>query len=46
MREEKYNSFSDKDLEQNKDISVNDVEIKNPNNPDEIIKAKLISFSF
>jgi len=47
MEKKKYESFPSKDrknIEKNKDISVQDAKIKNPNNPKELIDAKLISF--
>jgi len=47
MRKDKYNTFpkdDSKKLEANKDISVKDIKIKDPNNPAKIIEAKLISF--
>jgi len=33
-----------KEIESNKDISIKDVKIKNPNNPAQLIGAKLITF--
>lgn len=49
MRIEKFNSFSDEDkkslLEFKKDnYNIQDVEIQNPDNPAELIKAKLITY--
>lgn len=47
MRKDKYDTFpknDSKNLEVNNNISVKDIEIKDPNNPAEIIEAKLISF--
>jgi hypothetical protein len=47
MRKDKYNSFPKEDsnkLETNKNISVTDVKIKDPNNPAKLVEAKLISF--
>ena len=47
MRKDKYDTFpkdDNKNLEANKDISVKDIKIKDPNNPAKIIEAKLISF--
>ena len=47
MRKEKYDSFPKEDskkLEANKDISVQDIKIKDPNNPAKLIDAKLIKF--
>jgi len=46
MRKEKYLSFPKEDikeLEANKNISVKDVTIRNPNNPAKLIEAKLIT---
>jgi len=47
MRKEKYLSFPKEDikeLEANKEISVKDVKIKDPNNPVKPIEAKLIAY--
>lgn len=49
MSNEKYNSFSNKDgldslITINPSFLVQDVEVKNPNNPAQLISAKLISF--
>ena len=47
MRKDKYDTFpkdDSKNLEANKDISIKDIKIKDPNNPAKIIEAKLISF--
>ncbi len=47
MRKEKYLSFSKEDikeLESNKNISVKDVNIRDPNNPAKLIEAKLITY--
>ena len=47
LRKEKYLSYPKEDikeLETNKEISVKDVKIKNPNNPAKLIEAKLITF--
>jgi len=47
MRKEKYLSFPKediKDLENNKNISVKDVKIRDPNNPAKLIEAKLITY--
>lgn len=47
MRKNKYDSFPKEDskkLEANKDISVKDIKIKDPNNPARLVEAKLISF--
>ncbi len=49
MEIEKYNSFPEEDrknIEENKEITIEEVKIKNPNNPKENINAKLITFSF
>ncbi len=45
MKKEKYNSFPKEDrktIENNGDISVKDIKIKDPNNPANMIEAKLI----
>ena len=47
MGKGKYDTFPKddiKNLEANKDISVKDIKIKDPNNPAKLIEAKLISF--
>ena len=47
MRKEKYLSFPKedlKDLENNKNISIKDVKIKDPNNPTKLIEAKLVIY--
>ena len=47
LRKEKYLSYSKEDIkeiESNKEISVKDVKIKDPNNPAKILEAKLITF--
>ncbi|HZK10770.1 MAG TPA: NgoPII family restriction endonuclease [Atribacterota bacterium] len=47
MRKDKFDTFPEddsKNLEANKDISVKDIKIKDPNNPAKMIEAKLISF--
>ncbi len=47
MKEEKYNSFSEKDrkiLEKDKEIKIQNVKIQEPDNPAKQIKAKLISW--
>lgn len=49
MLEEKYNSFPDEDRQKIENLSVNkftveNIEIKSPNNPAELLKAKLIKF--
>jgi len=47
MRKDKYNTFPKNDsinLEANNNISVKDIEIKDPNNPAKRVEAKLISF--
>ena len=47
--EEKYNSFPEKDRTRLEGIdkegfSVDDIEIRSPNNPAQLLKAKLISY--
>ncbi len=47
LRKEKYLSYSKEDIkeiESSKEIFVNDVKIKDPNNPAKLIEAKLITF--
>lgn len=47
MRKDKYLSFSKEDireLEFNKNISVKDVKIRDPNNPAKLLEAKLVTF--
>ena len=47
IRKDKYDSFPKEDskkIEANKDISVKDIKIKDPNNPAKLVEAKLISF--
>ncbi|MBI2660434.1 NgoPII family restriction endonuclease [Candidatus Woesearchaeota archaeon] len=47
MKKDKYDSFPKEDrqkVESNKEISVSEIKIKNPNNPAKQIDAKLISF--
>lgn len=47
MRKDKYESFPENDrneLENNAEISVEDIKIKDPNNPANLVDAKLISF--
>ncbi len=47
LRKEKYLSYPKEDIkkiESNKDISVKDVKIKDPNNPAKLVEAKLITF--
>jgi hypothetical protein len=47
MKSSKYYSFSNKDrdlLEKNTNILINDVKIKNPNNPANLLDAKLLVF--
>jgi hypothetical protein len=47
IKKEKYLSYPKEDikeLESNKEISVKDVKIKDPNNPAKLIEAKLISY--
>lgn len=45
---DKYNSFLEKSrsaIENNKSINISDIEIKDPNNPAKLIKAKLITYT-
>ncbi len=45
---DKYNSFPEKSrsvIENNKSINISDIEIKDPNNPAKLIKAKLITYT-
>lgn len=47
MKKIKYESFSKEDisdLEEDKNINISDVKIKNPNNPANLIEAKLLVF--
>ena len=47
LSKEKYLSYPKEDLkelESNKEISVKDVKIKDPNNPAKLMEAKLITF--
>ncbi len=49
MKTEKFNSFSDKDKNEllnlkNENYTIGDTKIKNPNNPAQLIDAKLITF--
>lgn len=49
LTEEKYNSFSSEDKNlissiQDNNLSIKDIEIKNPNNPVQLIPAKLLVF--
>ncbi len=47
MRSEKYNTFPQQDIEQLESISevnIEDVQIKNPNNPVQLINAKLLTY--
>lgn len=47
LKKEKYLSYPKEDIteiESNKDISVKDVKIKDPNNPAKLMEAKLITF--
>ncbi len=47
MRKEKYLSFPKEDikeLEANKNISVKDVKVRDPNNPAKLIESKLITY--
>lgn len=47
MKKEKYLSFpkeDTKELESNKNISIRDVKIRDPNNPAKMVEAKLITF--
>lgn len=49
MKKEKYNSYPQEDrkkLESNKQISVSNIKIKDPNNPSKLIDSKLIYFGF
>lgn len=49
MEKEKYNSFPEEDrkrIENTKGIIIKDIKIKDPNNPQNFINSKLISFSF
>jgi len=49
MLSEKYMSFPKEDrdkIESKKEIFVEDIKIKNPNNPAKLLNAKLITFSF
>jgi hypothetical protein len=46
----KYNSFPEKDRKkleslQNWNFNIQDIEIKSPNNPAQLLKAKLISYA-
>ena len=46
MRKDKFNSFNDDDktaINNNQNISSADIEIKNPDNPAQLLKAKLIT---
>ena len=47
MRKDKYNSYSKEDksrVENNKEISIKDVKIRDPNNPAKQIEAKLLTY--
>lgn len=51
INEEKFHSFEKNDVKElidisksNNNLSINDMQIKNPNNPAKLVKAKLISF--
>ncbi|MBU0580946.1 MAG: NgoPII family restriction endonuclease [Candidatus Margulisbacteria bacterium] len=47
MRKDKYDSFPQEDrdeLEKNKEVFVQDLKIKDPNNPANLVEAKLISY--
>lgn len=46
VREDKFNSFNSSDresLSDHSDIVINDIEIRDPNNPAKLLKAKLIT---
>lgn len=48
MRESKYNTFEEADkslIENDKEITVENIDIKNPDNPAKLLKAKLIKYS-
>lgn len=45
MRKDKFDSFAENDkksIEKNSKISISDIEIKNPDNPAQLLEAKLI----
>lgn len=47
LRKEKYDSFIEEDrklVEENPFLQINDIKIKNPDNPANLIDAKLISY--
>jgi hypothetical protein len=47
LRKEKYDSFIEEDrklVEENPFLRINDIKIKNPDNPANLIDAKLISY--
>ena len=49
MKKEKYDSFPNEDKKilenlKNNNIEINDIKIKNPNNPVQLIDAKLLTF--
>ena len=47
LKREKYLSYPKEDIreiEANKEISIKDIKIKDPNNPAKLIEAKLIAF--
>lgn len=47
MKKQKYLSFSQTDrhsIESSKELGIKDVNIKNPNNPAQLIEGKLITF--
>ena len=47
MRKEKFEIFSNEDKQKaKKEMNVKDIKIKDPNSPNKLIDAKLISFSF
>ena len=49
LEKEKYNSYPKEDidkLENSKEISIEDIKIKDPNNPVKLIDTKLIKFNF
>ena len=49
IQEDKYNAFPEADrkaLEDNEDIEIEDVKIKDPNNPAKRLAAKLIKVTF
>jgi len=49
IKQEKYNLFPDEDkqmIENSQNISIQDIMIKNPNNPVQLIPAKLLTFRY